>query len=69
VSESFRAGAAGSAEERIAPTRAWRGRALDDKEAAATRRARRWALVLMTGSSVAAIALLASALLLLRHFF
>jgi len=42
---------------------------LDDNEAAATRRARRWALVLMAGSSVAAIALLAFAWLLVRHFF
>jgi hypothetical protein len=51
----------------MSPTRTWSALALDDKEAAA-RRARRWALVLMAGSSVSVIALLAFAWLLVRHF-
>jgi hypothetical protein len=44
-------------------------RALDAGEAAPTRRARRWALVLMAGSAVATIALFAGAWLLVRHLF
>lgn len=56
VSGPFRAGAAD----------VW---ALDAGEAAATRRARRWALVLMAGSAIATIALFAGAWLLVRHLF
>jgi hypothetical protein len=53
----------------MTPARAWSALALDNRDAAATRRARRWALVMMAGSSVASIALLAFVWLLVRHFF
>lgn len=52
-----------------APLRPWRAWPVDTREAAATLRARRWAVVLMAGSSVVTIAVLATAWLLLRHLF
>lgn len=63
----FRIGSPDSAERRMAPARTRSALAFDEKEAAATRRARRWAPVLMAGSTVAAIALLAGVWLLVRH--
>ncbi len=51
----------------MAPARTWSALALGDEEATATCRARRWALLLMAGSTVAAIVLLAGVWLLVRH--
>jgi len=60
-------GAAEVAAGEAAP--AWRGWTVDRREAAATRRARRLALVLMALSSLLTVALLATAWVLLRNIF
>src|SRR5215472_10634708 len=56
-------------DEAAAPARPRRAWPADPKEAAATRRARRWALVLMAGSCAATIVVIASVWLLARYLF
>jgi hypothetical protein len=54
-------------DEAAAPARPRRAWPVDAKEAAATRRARCWALVLMAGSGAVTIVVIAGAWLLARH--
>jgi hypothetical protein len=62
-------GADGGEAGDLSPPRPWRAWATDYRELAATRRARRLAVVLMALSSLLTVSLLAAAWLLVRSLF